>query len=763
MSPPFRIPSRWKHSLYSRALLFTVIGSGCLLGAIVAQSWVMVSGTVERLLQERMSLARATGSYLEEVLHHDFDHIAAALTPLMREKSDKALRDRPEIRQALSTSYFGTVFKEGAFILDADANPIANVPEADPLFLKQDLDLKSLTLQARASSLPIASPLLFLRTGHRPVIILIGSIKSSDSRVLGFLGGFIHPASDNLLKPFEKGSIGTTGTLQLLDATGAVIAATREKSLFTVTDHGSLLSSAIKNKKEIRGRCHACHEDQKNGHAREMEVLAFAPLPTLSLGIAIRQPENEALAPAFVLERRLLVLGLGFIALFLVFTGLSVYSVVSPLKRLTRAVKQLEGTGPEQKLPSFGKDEVGQLASAVELWRSRLESEVRLTQWNLSALQEIAEYSSREIGVEAVLEKGLKILLEFLNFSKGSIELVYHQKIFSIANGLSGPDLKILREALEFRHEDSRKEPGKNAVVLEVFELQQQTVVSARLSLMEDLTISSLLTGTLPPGTNLEQRRIQSILHQIVMSLANLLLHEEASRRHKQSREFLQKMLQTQEEERRRIARELHDTLAQDLAAHRLELERLLGHAESYPADPQFRVKVKQLEEKAHDMLVGLRQMLLDLRPSVLDTMGFLPALHWHLERLKKEHGILGKLSVENEKLRISPETEVALFRIFQEGLQNIVQHAEAKNVLVTVEQNTSELLMSIEDDGKGFEPSSLEAQPIVHRQGHGLGVLGMKERTLLLGGTLTIQSKPGEGATFMIRIPLDKIAENFL
>ena len=159
-------------------------------------------------------------------------------------------------------------------------------------------------------------------------------------------------------------------------------------------------------------------------------------------------------------------------------------------------------------------------------------------------------------------------------------------------------------------------------------------------------------------------------------------------------------------------------------------------------------------------MLVGLRQMLLDLRPSVLDTMGFLPALQWHLERLQKEHGIRGTLSVEkggeSDTLRIAPETEVALFRIFQEGLQNILQHAKAKNVLVTVEQNATDLMMSVEDDGRGFNPASLETKTSAHRQGHGLGLLGMKERTSLLGGTLSIQSKPGEGTNFMVTIPLE-------
>ena len=768
---------RWRDSLYSRAFLFTIAGSGSLLGAVIVQSWIMVGGTVDRLLQERISLARSTGGYLEQVIEHDLDQLGDAAASVVKQGAAEG-----ELRPALALAYSGTMFQEGAFVLDKAGRPVVTVPEARPDPVLHNASFKTLVAKAREQQGPVSSNLVRLRAGNRPVLIMLKALRGPEQDVLGYIGGFLHPASNNLLGPFKNTESGTTSTLQLIDQDGTVIASTRPESLFRPTDHGKLLSNAILDNREIHGRCHSCHQISESRTSRESEVLAFAPLPQLGLGMAVRQPEKEALAPAFMLQRRLIVLGIAFVFLFLIFTALSVHSVVSPLRRLTRAVRGLEKLGLQGSLPSFGRDEVGELARALERWRSRvieslaalekqeaaLQQEVTMTQRHLAALQEISEYGSTDMEMEALLQNGLRKMLEFLGLSRAAVRLTYSSKQYSASTGLSPMEREKLLSELPALLENAAKPELASALgsvrtrVIDVTELstapETRPVVIADLSVPQGLHLECALSEETPASgskaPSREKRRIQSLLHQLLMSAANRLLHEQDVIRHKQSREFLQKVLSAQEDERRRIARELHDTIAQDLSAHRLEIERLSNQLASETPAAEHAVRLRQLETKVQEMLAGLRQMLLDLRPSVLDTMGFLPALQWYLERVQRDHGINARLSVENDEIGLDSEMQVSLFRIFQEALQNVVQHAEAEHVLVTISQTSRTFEMAMEDDGKGFHFTSLSARTI-HPEGHGLGILGMYERSSLMGGEMILNSKPGEGTTLTIRVPI--------
>jgi len=771
---------RWRDSLYSRAFLFTIVGSGSLLGAVIVQSWIMVGGTVDRLLQERISLARSTGGYLEQVIEHDLDQLGDAAASIMKQGAAEG-----ELRPAVALAYSGTMFQEGAFILDKTGRPLVTVPEARPDPVLHNASFKTLVAKARGQQGPVSSNLVRLRAGNRPVLIMLKALRGNEQRVLGYIGGFLHPASNNLLGPFKNTESGTTSTLQLIDQDGTVIASTRPESLFRPTDHGKLLSNAILHNREIHGRCHSCHQISESRTSRESEVLAFAPLPRLGLGMAVRQPEKEALAPAFMLQRRLIVLGIAFVFLFLIFTALSVHSVVSPLRRLTRAVRGLEKLGLQGSLPSFGRDEVGELARALERWRSRvieslaalekqeaaLQQEVTMTQRHLAALQEISEYGSTDMGMEALLQNGLRKMLEFLGLSRAAVRLNYSAKQYSASIGLSPSEGEALLNKLPALLENAVKpELASSALgsvrtrVVDATELsiapELRPIVIADLRVPQGLHLECALSeetpASGPKAPSREKRRIQSLLHQLLMSAANRLLHEQDVIRHKQSREFLQKVLSAQEDERRRIARELHDTIAQDLSAHRLEIERLSNQLTSETPAPEHAARLRQLETKVQEMLAGLRQMLLDLRPSVLDTMGFLPALQWYLERVQRDHGINARLSVENDEIALDSEMQVSLFRIFQEALQNVVQHAEAEHVLVTISQTSLTFEMAMEDDGKGFHFTSLSARTIhPEAEGYGLGILGMYERSSLMGGEMILNSKPGEGTTLTIRVPI--------
>jgi PAS domain S-box-containing protein len=211
----------------------------------------------------------------------------------------------------------------------------------------------------------------------------------------------------------------------------------------------------------------------------------------------------------------------------------------------------------------------------------------------------------------------------------------------------------------------------------------------------------------------------------------------------------IHRTLMAQEEERKRIARELHDDIAQSI----LLLSRRLDIFISGGAHKPQKASVSELEHIqniANEAYKSLQRYARDLRPSILDQMGLVAALNWLAEELGKELG--AKTTVKADKLPPLPsETELAMFRIAQEALNNVRKHAQASEVKIILESSSSNVRMLITDNGNGFLTSKLTGN--LAREGK-LGVLGMEERARLIGGSLQIKSEPGKGTTVIAKAP---------
>jgi two-component system sensor histidine kinase DegS len=212
----------------------------------------------------------------------------------------------------------------------------------------------------------------------------------------------------------------------------------------------------------------------------------------------------------------------------------------------------------------------------------------------------------------------------------------------------------------------------------------------------------------------------------------------------------IHKTLMAQEEERKRIARELHDDIAQSILLLSRQLDILISKNGSEIPKSSI-IELEHIENIASDAYKSLQRYARDLRPSILDQMGLVAALNWLTEELGKELRI--KTSVKSDKLPPLPsEVELAMFRIAQETLNNIRKHAQASAVNITVQLTSNNLKMSIADNGKGFSTSRLTGD--LAKEGK-LGVLGMEERARLIGGNLQIKSEPGKGTTVIARAPI--------
>jgi len=232
----------------------------------------------------------------------------------------------------------------------------------------------------------------------------------------------------------------------------------------------------------------------------------------------------------------------------------------------------------------------------------------------------------------------------------------------------------------------------------------------------------------------------------------NQQLSDQLRRQSEQRGELLQRLITAQEDERRRIARGLHDDLGQTLSglSLRVEVARRLLTVDPERARQQLDDIEQLLADSTHDMY----DIILDLRPSALDDLGLAPALRAFCERLLSAKGIAFSFEDRNLTRRLPPEIETALFRLFQEALSNIVRHAQATRVTLRLGLDEDSFQGTVVDNGRGFDIGGVRLDGSEPR---GLGLLGMQERVSHCGGELTIESTPGHGTRIRVSIPLNE------
>jgi signal transduction histidine kinase len=218
--------------------------------------------------------------------------------------------------------------------------------------------------------------------------------------------------------------------------------------------------------------------------------------------------------------------------------------------------------------------------------------------------------------------------------------------------------------------------------------------------------------------------------------------YKESLQAQRELKELSKRLVDTEERERRAISRELHDEVGQSLSALLLDVENL---TEMSIDDGVFRKGLQKIKTLAENCVNEVRNMALLLRPSMLDDLGLVPALEWQAREVSKRTGMLVDTLEENVSDNLPEEHKTCVYRIVQEALNNCSKHAYAKNVRVVVRQEPNHLRVSIEDDGKGFDPSRVR----------GLGLVGMNERVSQLGGALKVDSDPTRGTCLRVDLPL--------
>jgi signal transduction histidine kinase len=261
---------------------------------------------------------------------------------------------------------------------------------------------------------------------------------------------------------------------------------------------------------------------------------------------------------------------------------------------------------------------------------------------------------------------------------------------------------------------------------------RRELVLTAGLATLFGLALAFLSVGRVQALERESQARYQEVV------LAREELHRLSAR-----------LVSAQEEERRRLSRELHDEVGQAMSALLVELGNLDS---ALPAeDDVLHGRVQAVRKLAESNVGVVRNMALLLRPSMLDDLGLVPALNWQAREVARRTGTKVRVDAEDVPDDLPDDYRTCIYRVVQEALHNATRHAKAATVKVTVRREEAGVRVVIQDDGVGFDP----------RQGKGVGILGMEERVRHLAGVFKMESAPGRGTTISIFLPSKNLSEN--
>jgi PAS domain S-box-containing protein len=381
----------------------------------------------------------------------------------------------------------------------------------------------------------------------------------------------------------------------------------------------------------------------------------------------------------------------------------------------------------------------------------------------LSVLSAAGETMARSLDLDETLNDTVDKLLEMLEVESGAVfarEPTSGELTLRVRRGLNGT--AATRRALARSREVARRavESGQTTVV----DWPPSTgrgkrgdsnrwLVSVPLK-SKDRTLGAMNIITRPEYdlTPHDVRLFTAIGHQMGVAVENAVLYEEVRYKEEARGQLLAKVISAQEEERKRVARELHDDAVQSLSAVIMSLG---ATEESLPTSMEgMRQRVAGTREMMVRTVAEIRKIILNLRPSTLDDLGLVPALRSYAQSQLESAGVRLEWHARGLSERLPPEMEVALFRIVQEAVNNVARHSHARRADITLTQQNSHVVAIVEDDGDGFDAAELGRRA---QAGAGLGLLGIRERAALFGGDVDIESRPAEGTRLRVEIPFHR------
>ncbi|GAB4504628.1 MAG: hypothetical protein Fur0043_16220 [Anaerolineales bacterium] len=769
-----------------------------LLGLILIFASIAIS-TVRQATQQQLDEHVLRARMLAENLDANLSHVAGMLTIL----ASKINLDDPQTDlldlEAVLQDDFSPV--RGIYLFDRQAHLLAEAGEMPPIVWEDVPAIRKVALATRWN--------ISIEGVPRPYLIVAVPLHSQPGLTDANLVALVDLSDPNLFISSGLSNLQYSGTLQVLDGKGQVLVNTKPGQSLSAEMIDKITRKFFVEGQPTIEACMGCTSDEL---AETGTIIAFAPLSQVPWGVVLWYDSQELLAPVRKLALQTAVLGFLAILGALVLVFITTRSVIMPVQTLTNATRSisdalcdpsnldlvectLANTLAKQSIQR--RDEIGVLANGfttmcnhlqqamkeIQGWNRELDARVQARTKQLAILNAVALTVNQSLNLEDILNRALDEVLQLSGIDMAAIFLQDaaegHLKLMAY-RGLSEKAARLANQVgLLDGSCGGVMELGRAVVVPDLSQyrgrgaqsLQQEKVTSImHVPLMiKGWALGSMCVGSREPSDfqEEEQHLLIAIGNQIAIAVENARLYGEVRQKEHIRRKLFKKSLAAQEEERKRIARELHDEVSQSLTALLYEAEDQL----ELDCPPAIKNRLHSICDLTRHTLDNVHKLMFDLRPSMLDQLGLIPAVRWMAETRLEPKGIrvsvvtppdLDDFNGEIHQ-RLSPEVETTLYRVLQEAINNIARHAAARNVeikLSILEEEDDIALVSISDDGIGFDLNELSIETLkdlqVSDSTRGLGLLGMQERVELLGGNLEIRSAPGSGTQIYIHVPLD-------
>jgi len=459
---------------------------------------------------------------------------------------------------------------------------------------------------------------------------------------------------------------------------------------------------------------------------------------TMSLRL-LRRSESEITAMQRRMSLLLALTGASMLLVVLANVVLANRSILNPIRRLQHAIAIIGSGDLSQRSGITSANEIGALSQAFDRMTERLQ-EARATleaeQRRAGRQEATREGEERYRGILESVMEGIITVDErqrIVVFNRGA-ERMFR---WPAANILGQPLGVLLPERFRDRHDEYLRHFAATGATGRTMG-QYQLIYGLRQDGVEFPVEASISQSGQSPN---------KLLTVILRDITERLRAEEALRRHSaQLRDLSRRLVETEESERRRLARELHDRIGQNISTLNLNLQMLRGEL---PAEVQTQAKgrLDDCESLLHYTGQLVRDIMNDLRPPGLDELGLLTALHEYARYVTKRSRVPVTVKGIEPTPRLPLAIETTLFRVAQEALGNAVKHAQASEVVVTLEADNGGVTLTVADNGRGFDSSA--PLPLGH-----LGIIGMRERAEAVGGRLQVESAPRAGTRVIVAAP---------
>ncbi|MBI4319636.1 MAG: GAF domain-containing protein [Chloroflexi bacterium] len=765
--------------LQHRIVLSVVLGlSVVMLIFGYAALWALGQST-EAAFRARLVLARTIASHLDGMIEHAMGVLEKTAELPNLDMEDGDINSKRQIVQDIQ-GRLGTFAV--VTLLDASGNLLLSDPElpepfGSSLLYHPGAEGVIRTGQSSTGELPPESE------SQAPMACLAVPIRATSGSLSGVLMAELDPRAPGFHLT-QSARNGGAARVELVNQSRMVVGSTRANDNSTIGDHFPLLADFVAGR-----RAGVTVHEILDGSSH---IVAYAPLNSLAeWGVAVEQPEYAVLALPRDLQTQLILFGsiAMLAAIFIAWTD--VRRVVKPLRELAASAARIGAGDLLSPVEIQRGDEVGMLARTLETMRqglcdliekrkrheAELERRVEQRTEEVTALLDASEAFSSTLDLPALLQIILAEARRICPGADAGMLAIFQKQEGSLVPVASfGCDIEPLCGV--------RLKPGEG-VVGKVFasgrssfltsdelEIGDRDITAAnaqrfsaaclhlgqaRSALCVPLVAKQRPVGTLiaydfhapPTVSEVELKVLQAIVNQAAVAVENAQLYDEVQQKEVLRGQLLAKVITAQEDERHRIARELHDESAQALTALMMSLEAVeKGIPDISEAQRERLGHAKALTERA---LGDVRRMIWDLRPIVLDDLGLGSAVRWYAQQRLEAQDVRVDVSISGLQERLPARLETELYRILQEAITNVAKHAHTTQARIRLRRAGDWLSASVEDEGCGFRDD--RTGPVA-QAGCGMGLLGMRERVELLGGKFTIRSSPGKGTRIAIEVP---------